>query len=110
MLNSTYFLHSVLIQIEEEEKKMKEDEEEEEIDFVGIKPQSSCSQEGENFVLCKNQTIGKEEKVGKEEFLLSSTTAEVPSEVKDVLHNVIEAVCKINHSNSYKSEPGKILR
>lgn len=84
---------------------MKEDEEEEEIDVVGIRPQSSCSQKGKNLVLCQNQTTGKEE------FLLSSTTAEVPSEVKDVLHNVIfEAVCKIDHSNSYKREAGKILR
>lgn len=104
MLNSTYFLHSVLLQVEEEEKKMKEDEEEEEIDVVGIRPQNSCSQKGENFVLCQNQTTGKEE------FLLLSTRAEVPSEVKDVLHDVIEAVCKINHSNSYKSEAGKILQ
>ena len=93
-----------MIQIEEEEKKTKEDEEEEEIDVVGIRPQNSCSQKGKNFVLCQNQTTGKEE------FLLSSTTVEVPSEVKDVLHNVIEAVCKIYHSNSYKSEAGKILR
>lgn len=83
---------------------MKEDEEEEEIDVVGIRPQSSCSQKGKNLVLCQNQTTGKEE------FILSSTTAEVPSEVKDVLHNVIEAVCKIDHSNSYKREAGKILR
>ena len=83
---------------------MKEDEEEEEIDVVGIRPQNSCSQKGKNVVLCQNQTTGKEE------FLLSSTTVEVPSEVKDVLHNVIEAVCKIDHSNSYKSEAGKILR
>ena len=104
MLNSTYFLHSVLLQVEEEEKKMKEDEEEEEIDVVGIRPQNSCSQKGENFVLCQNQTTGKEE------FLLLSTRADVPSEVKDVLHDVIEAVCKINHSNSYKSEAGKILQ
>lgn len=103
MLNSTYFLHSVLIQVEEEENKMKEDEEEEETDVVGIKRQSSCSQKGKNLVLYQNQTTG-------EEFLLSSTRAEVPSEVKDVLHNVIEAVCKIDHSNSYKSEAGKILR
>ena len=83
---------------------MKEDEEEEEVDVVGIRPQNSCSQKGKNFVLCQNQATGKEE------FLLSSTTVEVPSEVKDVLHNVIEAVCKIDHSNSYKSEAGKILR
>lgn len=83
---------------------MKEDEEEEEIDVVGIRPQSSCSQKGKNLVLCQNQTTGKEE------FLLLSTRAEVPSEVKDVVHNVIEAVCKIDHSNSYKSEAGKIPR
>ena len=83
---------------------MKEDEEEEEIDVVGIRPQNSCSQKGKNFVLCQNQTTGKEE------FLLSSTTVEVPSEVKDLLRNVIEAVCKIDHSNSYKSEAGKIPR
>ena len=99
------------MQIEEEEKKMKEDEEEEEIDVLGIKPKSSCSQKGENLVLCKNQTTGKEEKVGKEEFLLSSTMAtEVPSEVKVVLHSIIEDVCKIEHCNSNNSEAGEILR
>ena len=82
---------------------MKEDEEE--IDVLGIKPKSSCSQKGENLVLCKNQTTGKEE------FLLSSTMAtEVPSEVKVVLHSIIEDVCKIEHCNSNKSEAGEILR